>query len=73
MKLEFTGTFGVLAALAVFAFAADAWSEPSLSVISAENGRGYCPVPMENIRVSDLQASPDLLLLIFGLSQGRAG
>jgi len=72
MKLEITGTFGLLMAVGVCAFAAAAWSEPSLSVISAENGRGYCPVPVAGARLSDQQASPDLLLLMFSLSQGRA-
>lgn len=73
MKLEITRAFGVIAAVAVCAVAALAWSEPTLSVISAENGRGYCPVPANSVRVADLQVSDDLLLLMFSLSQGRGG
>lgn len=71
MKLEITGTFMLLAALGIGVGAAMVWSEPALSVISAENGRDYCPTPPTSTRFDNLQASPDLLLLMFGLSQGR--
>ncbi|MBF7730370.1 hypothetical protein [Pseudomonas sp. N040] len=71
MKLETTGAFAGLLAIAVCASAAMLWSEPGLTVLSAENGRGYCPVPATQVRVVDLQAGPDLLLLMYGLSQGR--
>lgn len=72
MKLEATGAFGLAAILGVCAVAAAAWSEPSPLIISAENGRGYCPVPVASVRTAELSASPDLLLLVFGLSQARA-
>lgn len=71
MKLEITGTFGLLAGLGVCAVAAMAWSEPGLLVISAADGREYCPVPLTFERTAAQQASPDLLLLMFSLSQGR--
>ena len=72
MKLETTRAFSLIAALGVFAVAAVAWSEPSFSVVSAENGRGYCPLPLANARTSDLRVGPDLMLLMFSLSQARA-
>ena len=71
MKLEITGALGVLSILGVCAVAALAWREPSLSVLSVENGRGYCPVPVAIARQEELQVSPDLLLFMFSLSQGR--
>ena len=72
MKLEITGTFGLVAAVTLCTLAAFAWSEPTPTVLSAENGRGYCPVPVASLRAADLHASPDLLLLMFSLSQSRA-
>ena len=73
MKLEITRAFGVVGVVAVCAIASLAWSEPTLSVISAENGRGYCAVPVSNALLANQQVSEDLLLLMFSLSQGRAG
>jgi len=73
MKLEITRAFGVIAAVAVCTAASLAWSEPTLSVISAENGRGYCPLPAVTMRLTDPQVSDDLLLFMFSLSQGRGG
>ena len=72
MKLEVTGAFGLAAAVCVCALAAVAWSEPSPTVLSAENGRGYCPLPVASVHAAELHASPDLLLLMFSLSQSRA-
>ena len=71
MKLEITRAFGVVAALGVLVVAAAAWSEPSLSVISAEKGRDYCPAPLASVQASDLRVSPDLMLLMFSLSRAR--
>jgi len=71
VKLEITRAFGLIAAVTVCASASLAWSEPTLSVIAAENGRGYCTVPLNDARLENLQASEDLLLLMFSLSQGR--
>ena len=73
MKLEITRAFSVLAAVAVFAAASVAWSEPSMTVLTAENGLGYCPVHAPSAYLSEQQANEDLLLLMFGLSQGRGG
>lgn len=73
MKLEITRALGVLAVMAVCAVASVAWSEPSLMVVTADNGLGYCPVPAAIGHSADQQVSEDLLLLMFGLSQGRGG
>lgn len=72
MKLETTRAFGLVAAVSVFALAALVWREPSVTVISAENGRGYCPVPLASVQAYELRVSPDLMLLMFSLSQARA-
>ena len=71
MKLEITRAFGVVVALGVLVVAAAAWREPSLSVISAAEGRDYCPAPLASVQASDLRVSPDLMLLMFSLSQAR--
>jgi hypothetical protein len=71
MKLEITRAFSVLAAVAVFAAASVVWSEPSMTVLTAENGLGYCPAHDASAHLSDRQPSEDLLLLMFSLSQGR--
>ena len=71
MKLKITRSFGVVEALWVLVVAAATWSEPSLSVISAGKGRDYCPAPLASVQASDLRVSPDLMLLMFSLSQAR--
>ncbi|AOE87271.1 hypothetical protein [Pseudomonas sp. TCU-HL1] len=69
MKLETTRALFLVGALGVASLAAAAWQEPSPSVVSV-NGLGYCPLP-PNARLK-AQAQPDqnLLLFMFGLSQG---
>lgn len=59
--------------IAVCAVTSVAWSEPSLKVITAENGLGYCPASAAHLHVAERQASEDLLLLMFSLSLGRGG
>ncbi|EQM70860.1 hypothetical protein L682_32135, partial [Aquipseudomonas alcaligenes OT 69] len=49
--------------------AAAAWHEPSPSVISV-NGLGYCPLPPNARHKADVMPDKQLLLLMFGLSQG---
>ena len=73
MRLEITVTSGVLALLAICALATAAWHEPMPSVLTAEEGLGYCPVRQGSAHDDQPQANPDLLLLMFGLSRGRSG
>ncbi|MCO6059964.1 hypothetical protein NG726_25300 [Pseudomonas sp. MOB-449] len=69
MKLETTRALFLVGALGVASLAAAAWQEPSPSVVSV-NSLGYCPLP-PNARLK-AQEHPDqnLLLFMFGLSQG---
>ncbi|MBO3277660.1 hypothetical protein [Pseudomonas schmalbachii] len=70
MKLEITRGLLLVAALGVATLAAAAWQEPSLSVIKTGQGAA---TPHAPARVqTDQRAQPDsnLLLLMFGLSQG---
>ncbi|MDT4885023.1 hypothetical protein FQZ97_1212170 [compost metagenome] len=49
-----------------------AWHEPSPSVVSA-NGLGYCPLPPNARLKAQVQPDQNLLLFMFGLSQGLRG
>ncbi|MCY1395236.1 hypothetical protein D9M71_101770 [compost metagenome] len=71
MKLEITRGLLLVGALGVATLAAAAWQEPSLSVIKTGQGAATSHAP---VRVQSEQAArPDsnLLLLMFGLSQGN--
>ncbi|OEC47183.1 hypothetical protein A7D27_01555 [Pseudomonas sp. 1D4] len=72
MKLEITRALFLAGALGVASAAAAAWHEPSPSVVRS-NDLGYCPVP-PNARHKPM-ARPDdnLLLLMYGLTQGLRG
>ncbi|MDH4609567.1 hypothetical protein [Pseudomonas sp. BN102] len=72
MKLEVTRALFLVGALGIASLAVAAWHEPSPSVVSA-NGLGYCPLP-PNVRLKDqVRADQNLLLFMFGLSQGLRG
>ena len=70
MKFEIARGFFLVGALGVCSFAALAWSEPEPLVLNGLSSQEYCRLP-GNARVEQ-QARPDqdLLLLMFGLSQG---
>ena len=70
MKLEIARGLFLVGALGVSSFAALAWSEPAPAVLSDLSGQAYCRLPTN--RPAEEQARPDqdLLLLMFGLSQG---
>ena len=72
MKLEIARGLFLVGALGVASLAAAAWHEPESGIISGPYDLGYCPAP-PNVRAklhAQLQPDKDLLLLIFGLSQG---
>ncbi|MCY1265158.1 hypothetical protein D9M68_413840 [compost metagenome] len=72
MKLEVTRALFLVGALGLASLAVAAWHEPSPAVVSV-NGLGYCPLP-PNARVkADVQPDRNLLLFMFGLSQGLRG
>ena len=69
MKLEFTRALFLVGALGLASLAVAAWHEPSPSVVSL-NGLGYCPLPPKARLKAQVQPDQDLLLFMFGLSQG---
>ncbi|MDN6857984.1 hypothetical protein QO207_15400 [Pseudomonas sp. CAN2814] len=71
MKLEITRGLLLIGALGVATLAAAAWHEPGPSVISSTSGLDSCPMPA-NLRVKqqDIRPDHDLLLFLFGMSQG---
>ena len=72
MKLEITRSLLLVGALGVATLAAAAWHEPGSDVIDTVGQQSLCHVP-PNVRAKQA-ASPDhdLLLFLFGLSQGGA-
>ncbi|BAN50425.1 hypothetical protein PCA10_46930 [Metapseudomonas resinovorans NBRC 106553] len=72
MKLEVTRALFLVGALGVASLAAAAWHEPSPSVVSV-NGLGYCPLPPNARLKAQIQPDQNLLLVMFGLSQGLRG
>lgn len=71
MKLEITRGLLLLGALGVATLAAAAWHEPGPSVITSAGGQESCPMPA-NLRAKqqDIRPDHDLLLFLFGMSQG---
>ena len=69
MKLEIARGFFLLAALGVASIAAAAWQESGPEVLT-QNDRSYCPLPPKARVVEQLRPDQDLLLFLFGLSQG---
>lgn len=70
MKLEIARGLFLLGALSVVSLAASAWQEATPQVIS-ENLAGYCLVPPQAQQSAALSPDHDLLLFMFGLSQGH--
>ncbi|MDZ7889947.1 MAG: hypothetical protein U5M72_12130 [Pseudomonas sp.] len=73
MKLEIARGFFLAGALGITSFAAMAWSEPApavLSGLSGLSGQEYCRLPINAGAEAQVQPDQDLLLLMFGLTQG---
>ncbi len=74
MKLEITRGLLLVGALAVATAAAAAWHEPAPNVVQMSGGHEYCPTPSvlkaERPTRQEVQPNKDILLLMFGLSQG---
>ncbi|MCU1745929.1 MULTISPECIES: hypothetical protein [unclassified Pseudomonas] len=70
MKLEIARSLFLLAALATATVAVAAWEQPRPGVISASDVSERCPLP--RVAKPQVQAQPDhdLLLFLFGMSQG---
>lgn len=69
MKLEIARSLFLIGALVVVALALVAWELPRTEFLSAEHA-GQCPTP--RVAKVSVSAKPDhdLLLFMFGLSQG---
>lgn len=70
MKLEIARGFFLLAALAVASVAFAAWEEPRPQVLSSIQMGAQCPLPRAVKPVVVAQPDHDLLLFLFGMSQG---
>ncbi|MCU1717590.1 hypothetical protein [Pseudomonas sp. 5P_3.1_Bac2] len=69
MKLEIARGLFLLGAVGVTCVAAAAWHEPKTQVIAPKN-LSYCPLPAQERRVEAMKTDEDLLLFMFGLTQG---
>ncbi|HWD32627.1 hypothetical protein ACIKP7_10860 [Pseudomonas caricapapayae] len=70
MKLEIARGLFLVAALAVATVAVAAWEEPGPVVFSHADKAAQCPLPRLIKPQVDAKPDHDLLLLLFGLSQG---
>ncbi|MFO2462541.1 hypothetical protein OOJ96_01375 [Pseudomonas sp. 15FMM2] len=70
MKLEIARGLFLLAALGVASLAVAAWEQPRTEVLSAVHGGGQCPLPRIAKVTSATQPDHQLLLFMFGMSQG---
>jgi hypothetical protein len=69
MKLEVARGLFLVGALAVASLAVAAWEQPRTQVFSSGGGDN-CPLPRVAKASAATQPDHDLLLFIFGLSQG---
>ncbi|WP_339530622.1 hypothetical protein [Pseudomonas mucidolens] len=70
MKLEIARGLFLLAALGVASLAVAAWEQPRTEVLSAVQGGGQCPLPRIAKVTGVTQPDHQLLLFMFGMSQG---
>lgn len=70
MKLEIARGLFLVGALAVASLAVAAWEQPRMQVIGATTGDARCAVPRVAKASVATQPDHDLLLFMFGLSQG---
>lgn len=69
MKLEVARGLFLVGALAVASMAVAAWEQPRTQVLSSSSGDN-CPLPRIAKASVATQPDHDLLLFIFGMSQG---
>ena len=67
MKLEITRALFLVLSLGTVGAAVAAWQEPGLKVVSSVT---RCSAPVSSPALSAQPSQDDLLLLMFGLSQG---
>ncbi|AVO60883.1 MULTISPECIES: hypothetical protein [Pseudomonas] len=70
MKLEIARGLFLIGALAVASLAVAAWEQPRMEVLSTAQGDAHCPLPRVVKATQAAQPDRDLLLFMFGLTQG---
>ena len=70
MKREIARGLFLLAALAIASVALAAWEQPKPQVLSATLSGNHCPLPRVAKVESVAKPDHDLLLFMFGMSQG---
>lgn len=70
MKLEIARSLFVFGALVTTTVAVAAWKEPSTQILSAQHGKGHCPLPRIAKTQEVIKPDHDLLLLMYSLAQG---
>lgn len=70
MKLEIARSLFLLAALATATVAVAAWEQPRPGVISTAAASARCPLPRVIKPQVEVKPDHDLLLFLFGMSQG---
>lgn len=73
MKLEIARSLFLLAALATATVAVAAWEQPRPGVISGSALSERCPLPRVAKPQVEVKPDHDLLLFLFGMSQGLRG
>lgn len=70
MKREIARSLFLLGALVIASVAMAAWEEPRTEIFSATLDGSYCPIPRVAKVIADVQPDHQLLLFMFGMSQG---
>ena len=71
MKLEIARGLFLVGALGVTTLCVAAWNEPGVALVQSSVERSYCPLPPNGkSRFDAVRPDQDLLLLLYGLSQG---
>ncbi|AMB85519.1 hypothetical protein AWM79_09495 [Pseudomonas agarici] len=70
MKLEIARGLFLLSALAIASLALVVWEQPGTQILSKADGTGHCPLPRVAKAGVEVRPDHDLLLFMFGLSQG---
>ncbi|AZC26439.1 MULTISPECIES: hypothetical protein [Pseudomonas] len=70
MKLEIARGMFLAGALAVASLALVVWEQPRTQVLSTAQGGAHCPVPRVAKVATAAKPDHDLLLFMFGMSQG---
>jgi hypothetical protein len=70
MKLEIARGLFLVGALAVASLAMAAWEQPRTQIISSVSAEEHCPLPRVAKASEVTRPDHDLLLFMFGLTQG---